>query len=124
MGRIKDAIFGSDDASESFADELAPATARGALVGHITLRRSGEVVVELVTNTDLDFRPSDISIVFDDGGSSPTKIDEAKTTRSGLISAGSTIRIVLGFSASFDKSIITAIEITTPSGPLVIQIGD
>jgi Ca-activated chloride channel family protein len=124
VGRIKDALFGSDD---DLDEEVSPITARGAWVGRITLRSSGEVVIEFTASADFDFQPGNVSIVFEAGGASPARLDVLRSTRSGSISAGSTIRIVLGFSPSFDSSIITAIEIKMaerPSGPLVIQIGN
>ncbi|MEO8878357.1 MAG: VIT domain-containing protein [Polyangiaceae bacterium] len=122
VGRIKDALFKrgesaalADDASEN----LGPGGA--ALVGRIVLRKSGEVVIEFTTISDLEWDPQRVTIVFATGAS-PTELDPPKTTRSGLISAGSTVRVSLGFSASFDASSIVAIEIALAVRSLVVKI--
>jgi Ca-activated chloride channel homolog len=119
VGRIKDAFLGRSDAPTT---PPAAASERPALRGRIVLKKSGELVIEVTLADAIEWATGRVSIVFADGGSSPANVDESKTTRSGLISAGSTIRIALGFSPSFDASTIIAIEVMLASGLTTIEI--
>ncbi|MEO7113784.1 MAG: VIT domain-containing protein [Polyangiaceae bacterium] len=120
VGRIKDAFFKRTDAPVAASSEAA--AARPTIKGRIVLKKSGEVAIEVTLVDAIDWATSSVSIVFADGGSSPATVDESLTTRSGLIPAGSTIRIALGFSPSFDASVIIALEIMLASGITTIEI--
>jgi hypothetical protein len=123
VSRIKDALFKKGDASESetLAEESAPITRR-VFKGRIVSKKSGEIVIEITLADPFEWNVNGASIVFDDGSTTPSTIDESKTTRNGSFPAGSVIRMSLRFSSSFDVSKVRSVEVTSANGPLMIEI--
>ena len=113
LGRIKDAFFDADSSEPERRDSV---------IGRVVMRKSGEVVIAFTATDDLVWIPNRVTIDIDGNGSAPATIDTSRTTRSGSISAGSTIRIALQFAPSFGAAKINSIEVRLANGVIVIEI--
>ena len=115
----------ADDESAAFEEpELqAPArkTNRPTLKGRIVLAKNGEMVIEILTAHDLDWRSDGVRFVLHGDLTAPAYVDESKSTRSGLISAGSAIRIAVSL-GNFAADDIVGLEVTLDSGPVLVEI--
>jgi Ca-activated chloride channel family protein len=124
VSRIKDALFKKGEGGsqrDELAEEAAPITRR-VFKGRIVSKKSGELVVEVTLADRLEWNVNGASIVFDDGSTTPSTIDESKTTRNGSFSAGSVIRISLRFASSSDATNVRSIDVSSNDGPLMIEI--
>ncbi len=126
VGRIVDAFKSTDAQEETDTSLERSATTpieRRVLKGRIVVKKSGEVVVEFALDASLEWSVYRVSIIFADGGSTPATIDEPRTTRNGSFSAGSVIRVALGFSPAFDAMKIATFDVTLTNTVLSIEVG-
>ena len=125
FSKEKTESFEADDESESLEEpELqAPArsTGRRILKGRIVLAKNGELVIEIQLTDALDWRSDSVRFVLPGDITAPARVDAQKSTRSGMISAGSTIRIAVSL-GNFAADDIVALEVVLDSGPVIVEI--
>lgn len=110
LGRVKDALFrGEGDGGRSIA-----------LIGRVVRKAGREVTIEITLTEGLEWSIDRALVFFSDGGSSPSSVVEAKSTRSGSYPAGTTLRLTLEIATTWDLDTIVAAELVTPSGRIEI----
>ncbi|MGH7330328.1 MAG: hypothetical protein ACREJX_18430, partial [Polyangiaceae bacterium] len=107
-----------EEAPQERAD---PSTDRHKLRGRIVLAKNGELLIEIILTHEIDWLTDSVRFVMNDNRTAPAIVDAQKSTRSGLISAGSAIRLVLSL-GSFTPDDIVALEVVLADGPVLVEI--
>jgi Ca-activated chloride channel family protein len=113
------------DQGESKAERrAAPAPAPGGrtLRGKIVLRKSGELVLEILLDGELDWAlPGEVTVI-EDAGVWTAGVDEARTTRGGRLHAGQSLRLTLRLPEAAGRSTIRRVVMESTAGPITVEL--
>jgi Ca-activated chloride channel family protein len=105
-------------------DELfaEPADVGTGLTGRLLRRRDRELVIEIVLDRSVDWRPTTAEVIWGDGTRLTATVDARQTTRSGRLAAGLLIRLALRIDAGAPADAPAALVVTGGSTPLTVML--
>jgi Ca-activated chloride channel family protein len=93
-----------------------------ALVGRLVHSRERELVVEIMMDRPVDWRPTTVEVIWGDGTRLTATIDARRTTRSGRLVAGLVVRLVLRLAADGPSEAPEAVVVTGGPVPLTVML--